>query len=137
MPSQRNRVLGCQLYKYDVKGFLLWGFNFWYKRLSIGTVDPFTETDAGGFFPSGDSYVVYPGKDEKPLLSLRIKVFYDALQDMRAMQLLESMIGKEKVMEIVEKGIDPLEFDCYPQSDEWQLAMRENINEAIRQNLSK
>lgn len=132
MPSQRNRVLGCQLYKYDVKGFLHWGYNFWYKRLSVGEVDPFKETDAGGFFPSGDSYVVYPGKDEKPLLSLRLKVFYDALQDMRAMQLLESMIGKERVLGIIEKDISPLEFDSYPQSDEWQLAIRENINEAIR-----
>lgn len=138
MPSQRNRVLGCQLYKYDVKGFLHWGYNFWYKRLSVGAVDPFTETDAGGFFPSGDSYVVYPGKDEKPLLSLRLKVFYDAIQDVMAMKLLESYIGKEEVVKIIEQGTSkPIEFDVFPNSDEWQLDMRERINEAIRQNIKK
>lgn len=138
MPSQRNRVLGCQFYKYDVKGFLHWGYNFWYKRLSVGEVDPFSETDAGGFFPSGDSYVVYPGKDEKPLLSLRLKVFYDALQDMRAMQLAESLIGREAVLNIIESGAEkPIEFDVYPHSDEWQLQMRENINAAIREKLTK
>ncbi len=138
MPSQRNRVLGCQLYKYDVKGFLHWGYNFWYKRLSVGAVDPFAETDAGGFFPSGDSYVVYPGKDERPLLSLRLKVFYDAIQDVMAMKLLESYIGKEEVVKIIEQGTSkPIEFDVYPNSDEWQLDMRERINEAIRENIKK
>ena len=115
-----------------------WGYNFWYKRLSVGAVDPFTETDAGGFFPSGDSYVVYPGKDEKPLLSLRLKVFYDAIQDVMAMKLLESYIGKEEVVKIIEQGTSkPIEFDVFPNSDEWQLDMRERINEAIRQNIKK
>ncbi|MDE6275896.1 MAG: DUF4091 domain-containing protein [Clostridia bacterium] len=136
MPSQRNRVLGCQLYKYDVKGFLHWGYNFWYKRLSVGEVDPYQETAAGGQFPSGDSYVVYPDKDGKPLISLRLRVFYDALQDMRALQLLESLIGREKTMEILEQGIEkPITFAEYPHSDDWQLELRERVNDAIRQTL--
>ncbi len=128
MPSQRNRVIGYQLYKFDVKGFLHWGYNFWYKRLSQGEVDPFEETDAGGFFPSGDSYVVYPDKDGQPLLSLRLKVFYDALQDLRALKLAESLVGREKTMEVLEKGIEKIRFDKYPHSDEWQLECRERIN---------
>ncbi|MDE5756824.1 MAG: DUF4091 domain-containing protein [Clostridia bacterium] len=136
MPSQRNRILGCQLYKYDVKGFLHWGYNFWYKRLSVGEVDPYQETAAGGQFPSGDSYVVYPGTDGKPLISLRLRVFYDALQDMRALQLAESLLGREKTLEILEQGIDkPLTFAEYPHSDEWQLEVREKVNDAIKQAL--
>lgn len=139
MPSQRNRALGCQLYKFDIKGFLHWGFNFWYTRLSKKKdIDPFTETDAGGEFPSGDSYVVYPGKDGKPLLSLRLKVFYDGLQDMMALQLLENLVGREKTIELLEEGLDtPLTFSEYPHSDEWQLQTRERINVAIRQALKK
>ena len=74
MPSQRNRVIGYQLYKFDVKGFLHWGYNFWYKRLSVGEVDPFEETDAGGFFPSGDSLSYIRARTETAL-SLRLKVF--------------------------------------------------------------
>ena len=135
MPSQRNRVLGCQLYKFDIKGFLHWGYNFWYTRFSKRSVDPFSETDAGGFFPSGDSYVVYPDKDGRALLSLRLKVFYDGLQDMLALQLLESLIGKEKTLAILEEGIAPITFSEYPHSDDWQLQMRERINEAIRQSI--
>ncbi len=34
IPSQRNRVLGYQLYKYNVKGFLHWGYNFWNTQYS-------------------------------------------------------------------------------------------------------
>ena len=105
MPSQRNRILGFQMYKFDVKGFLHWGYNFWFKQYSVGPVDPFVETDAGGSFPSGDSYVVYPGEDGKPLQSLRLKVFYDAFQDMRALQLLEGLIGRDKTMQILEQDI--------------------------------
>ncbi len=138
MPSQRNRVLGCQMYLYDVKGFLHWGYNFWYKRLSVGPVDPFTETDAGGFFPSGDSFVVYPGEDGTPLQSLRLKVFYDALQDMRALQWAESLIGRARVEQLVSQGTDrKITFAEYPHSDEWQLGLRETVNDAIRAALGK
>lgn len=132
MPSQRNRILGFQMYKFDVKGFLHWGYNFWFKQYSVGPVDPFVETDAGGSFPSGDSYVVYPGEDGKPLQSLRLKVFYDAFQDMRALQLLEGLIGRDKTMQILEQDIEPITFAKYPHSDEWQLLTRENINQAIK-----
>ncbi len=137
MPSQRNRVLGYQMYKFNVKGFLHWGYNFWYKQFSTGPVDPFTETDAGGSFPSGDSFVVYPGDNGTPLISLRLKVFYDAFQDMRALQLLESLIGKEKTMQILEEGIEPITFAQYPHCDEWQLATREKINAAIKQAIAE
>lgn len=134
MPSQRNRVLGYQLYKFDVKGFLQWGFNFWYKRLSVGPIDPFKETAAGGEFPSGDPFVVYPGKDGEPLISLRLKVFFDGFQDMRALQLAESLVGKDKVLEVLEEGIEPIAFDKFPHSDEWQIESREKINKLCREN---
>ncbi|MBQ8015497.1 MAG: DUF4091 domain-containing protein, partial [Clostridia bacterium] len=82
MPSVRNRVLGFLLYKYDVKGFLHWGYNFYNSQYSIKAIDPYKITDAGGGFPSGDSFIVYPAKDGTALESLRLKVFYDGFQDM-------------------------------------------------------
>ncbi len=133
MPSARNRVLGYQLYKFGVKGFLHWGYNFWNTRYSKRPVDPFTETDAGGAFSSGDAFVVYPAADGTPLRSLRLSVFNDGLQDMRALQLLESLVGREKTMEILEQGTEsPITFASFPHSDEWLLGRREAINDAIR-----
>ena len=99
--SVRNRIIGYQLYKYDIKGFLHWGYNFYYTRLSKKAIDPYKITDAGKAFASGDSFVVYPGENLKPLNSLRLNVFYDGLQDMRALQLLEEKIGKDAVVKLM------------------------------------
>ena len=136
IPSQRNRVLGYQLYKYDVKGFLHWGYNFWYTRYSKEKINPYEVTDAGGFFQSGDSFVVYPKADGTPLCSLRLKVFYDGFQDMMALQTLEKLTGRENALKVLEQGLDnELTFFEYPHSIEWQLATRERINKAIKENL--
>lgn len=132
-PSQRNRILGVLLYKYEAKGFLQWGHNFWYVQYSKHPIDPFKVTDAGGAFPSGDSFVVYPGKDGSPLNSLRHKVFLDAMQDLRALNLLESKTSREYVLKILEEGLDtPLSFKTYPHEAGWLLDLRSRINEEIK-----
>lgn len=133
MPSVRNRILGTLLYKFNAEGFLQWGYNFWYSQLSIRQLDPYKETDADGKFPSGDAFVVYPGENGMPVVSLRLKVFYDGFQDMMAMQLLEELTSHAQVVDIIENGLDlPLKFSEYPHDEEWLLNMRERINAAIK-----
>lgn len=135
MPSLRNRVLGILLYKYDVKGFLHWGYNFYNSQYSIKAIDPYKVTDAGGGFPSGDSFMVYPAQDGNTLASLRLKVFYDGFQDISALRLLESKIGREKVLEFIDKDLfKPLTFMEYPHETEWLLETREKINQMIKEN---
>lgn len=135
MPSLRNRVLGIILYKYDVKGFLHWGYNFYNLQYSIKAIDPYKITDAGGGFPSGDSFVVYPGESGEAFESLRLKVFYDGFQDIMALRLLESKIGREKVLEFIDKDLfKPLTFMEYPHETEWLLETRERINQMIKEN---
>lgn len=136
MPSMRNRILGMLLYKYDVKGFLQWGYNFYNLQYSVKAIDPYVITDAGGSFPSGDSFVVYPSCKGEALASLRLKVLYDALQDMMALQTLENITGREKVLEFLEKeAVKPLSFTEYPCSAEWLLETREKINAMIKENI--
>lgn len=132
--SLRTRVIGYQMFKYDIAGFLQWGYNFYFSRLSKGLIDPFTETDAGGFFPSGDSFIVYPAKDGTAYHSLRLKVFYDALQDMAALNTLCKLTDKKKCLEIIEeKGRYNLTFRDYPHDSEWLLDTREEVNKAIKE----
>jgi hypothetical protein len=64
MPSYRNRILGVQLYKYDIKGFLQWGYNFYYSQHSMFEINPYITTSASFTYPSGDAFSVYPGKNE-------------------------------------------------------------------------
>ncbi len=134
MPSLRNRVLGLLLYKYDVKGFLHWGYNFYNSQYSIKAIDPYKITDAGGSFPSGDSFVVYPAPDGDTYASIRLKVFYDGFEDMMALKLLESKIGRDKVLELIDKDLfKPLTFMEYPHENDWLLEFRENINRMIKE----
>ncbi|MDA0338127.1 MAG: DUF4091 domain-containing protein [bacterium] len=131
MPSARNRILGAQLYRYDLKGFLQWGYNFWYAQYSTHAIDPFKVTDAGGNFPSGDAFLVYPGEDG-PLDSLRGEVFREALQDQRALQLLDSLQGRDKTVQLLERGLEEsITMTRYPKDADWLLRMRERCNRRI------
>ncbi len=132
MPSARNRIIGLQLYKYQAAGFLQWGFNFYNSRLSKRHIDPFAVTDADGAFPSGDSFLVYPGPDGQPLESLHMAVFYEALCDLRALSLLEQLTSREHVISLMEDGLDePLTFTRYPHDAGYLLRLRERVNREI------
>lgn len=134
--SLRTRVIGYQMFKFDVKGFLHWGYNFYYTQLSKSVIDPYKVSDAGGKFPSGDSYVVYPAKDGTAYHSIRLKVFYDALQDMAALNSLKKLTNKQECLKIIEEnGKHPITFSNYPHSDEWLLNTREQINSKIKENI--
>ncbi|MBO5937224.1 MAG: DUF4091 domain-containing protein [Clostridia bacterium] len=131
--SIRTRIIGYQMFKYDIKGFLQWGYNFYFTKLSKGKINPFEVSDAGKAFPSGDSYIVYPAEDGTPYHSLRLKVFYDALQDMAALNTLEKLADKKVCLDLIEeKGKHNLTFREYPHSDEWLLETREAVNAAIK-----
>ncbi len=132
MPSARTRILGLQLYKFNIFGFLQWGFNFYNNQYSYGTINPFVCSDGEDFVPSGDAHIVYPGTHGQAWSSLRQVVFNEGLQDLRAMKLLEELYGREKAMEVLEAGIEPITFKKYPKDDEYILALRRRINELIK-----
>jgi len=127
MPSIKNRILGVLLYKYNCAGFLHWGFNFYYSQYSKREIDPFTETDAGGSFPSGDSFVVYPGKDGSPLSSVRQKVFYDGFQDIAALKALEKKYSRQFVLGFIKEELGDINFRSYPFDTDKFLSFREKI----------
>ena len=125
MPSSRNRILGVQMYKYDIAGFLHWGYNFYYSALSRQRINPFTTTDAIGAFPAGDPFVVYPWHGEV-IPSLRLKVFREALQDMRLLALAEQYAGREAVLSMLaETAGGPLTFTEYPREDAFIFHLRQ------------
>ncbi len=133
MPSYRNRMIGLQFYKFKIEGFLHWGYNFYYSQFSKYPVNPYLITDAGQGFQSGDAFSVYPGEDGKCLPSIRLKVFYHALQDVRAMELLEGLIGREKILKLIDSEGE-ISFSEYPRSAEFLLSFREKINALIEEN---
>lgn len=136
MPSYRNRSIGMQMYKYDIVGFLHWGFNFYNTQYSYTSLNPYVDLCGDGWVPAGDTCSVYPASDGTALESLRIVVFHDALQDMRAMQLAESLCGKERVVEAIEKAFGKeIAFKVCARSADEMLAVREAVNELIKNNI--
>ncbi len=133
MPSYRNRILGCQLYKNRIEGFLQWGFNFWFSERARRVINPYYSTDAGEGFPSGDAFVVYPLDDQgNVVVSLRLYVFYEGLQDLRALKLLESLTDRETVENLL---TEVTRFDTYPRNGEYLLSLRETVNQMIEKHL--
>lgn len=131
-PSLQNRILGIQLYKFGIKGFLHWGYNFWNSVLSYEMIDPYYVTDAKEAYPSGDAFIVYPGNDGKPVSSLRFEVFFDGIQDMRALEALEKKIGREKTLELIDSGLkEKITFSRFPRNNAWLLELREKINRIL------
>ncbi len=132
MPSARNRILGVQLYMYEIEGFLHWGYNFYNSQYSLRKINPFAETDAGCAFPSGDAFLVYPGENGHPEASLRLKVLNMAMQDMRALQLLESLTSRSYVLGVISEGLsEDIRFDRYPREASWLLKLRSRVNQDI------
>jgi len=84
MPIIDNRILHWLNYKFDLKGFLHWGWNQW-------TEDPYEEVG----MHIGDAWHVYPTKDGV-LNSLRWEQMRNGIQDYEYFWLLEDKIQSLK-----------------------------------------
>ncbi len=132
-PSQRNRQLGLQLFRHDIAGFLQWGFNFYNTYLSREPLDPYASSTGGGWVPGGDTFVVYPGLNGNVYASVRLEVFREALQDLRALQGLQENMGKEKVIDLINNNIqgEKLSYRKVDVSAKEIINIRELINKEL------
>lgn len=123
MPAYRNRILGLQMYKFGIKGFLQWGYNFYYGKTSYYKINPFTTTSAECSFPSGDPFSVYP-YPFGPVPSMRAKIFKEALDDMRVCRALEQKIGRDAVIKMIDEEAGfSITFGDYPRNAEFVPAL--------------
>ena len=133
MPACQVRILGVLLYIYQADGFLHWGYNFYNSQYSLEHIDPYAVTDAGGAFPAGDAFLVYPGADGTPEDSLRMMWMQEAMQDLRALRLLESIWGREQVVEfLLNAAGGRITVSQWPRNAEFLLNLRQQVNDALR-----
>lgn len=132
MPQQRNRIIGILFYKFRIEGFLQWGYNFYNNCGSADPIEPFLSTSGDQWVPAGDTCSVWPCRDGTAYESTRITAFYDGLQDMRALYTLEKRLGRDRVLALLEEGLEkPLTFFDYPKDAKYILDVRKRINELI------
>lgn len=129
MPLQRTRILGCQLYQTGVDGFLHWGFNFYNSGLSYTEINPYADVTAGGAFPPGDGFIVYPN-GQSVNLSMRSEMMGMAFEDYDLLYTLEKKIGKAKVCEMLQaEGI--IGYTEYPKDWAWHTAFIEKVKRLL------
>ena len=132
MPGYRTRILGLQCYKENVLGFLQWGLNFYNAQFSIRHIDPYKCTDSDGAFPGGDPFIIYPGENGEPVESQRLVIFHEAIQDIQALRLLESLTSREHVLALMdEDATEKVTFYTYPTGEDYQLKLRYKVNQEI------
>ena len=120
-PLTKIRMSGWLFHRLKARGFLHWGYNYWYRSQTQELIDPFTE-QSGLAWPGwayGDPFVVYPGPDG-PIDSIRWEVFAESLQDLALLQTL---------------GIDPddpmlaemRDYNDFPKTPDWVTVARQKL----------
>ncbi len=134
--NENNRILGILMYYFNVKGFLHWGYNYYYDMLSYGVYDPKIKTE-GYYGRPGASYLVYPDSDGTAIQSMRQKVFFDGINDFRALQCLEKLIGRDANKALVNKHFGEIDFFFLPENLEQMLEFRKDVNRHIADAVSR
>ena len=133
--AARTRVLGVQMYRYRAPGFLQWGYNYYYDFRSTGFYDPRSFAHGYRMFP-GVAHLCYPitgNAKQNVVPSLREKLMAEAFDDLRALLLLESLIGREATMALCEDTLGEVTYLTIPEGEALRI-LREKVNAAIAEN---
>ncbi len=117
-PLTKIRLSGWLFYRLGARGFLHWGYNYWYRRQTTELIDPYTVNDAHAWpgWAAGDPFVVYPGPDG-PVDSLRWEVFAASLQDYALLQAAGVAPDDPRLAAIHD-------YADFPRDAEWLAAQR-------------
>ena len=117
-PLAKIAMHGFLFYRWPFKGFLHWGYNYWYKATSRSLIDPFSTLDGNNWpnYPCGDTFVVYPGKDG-PIDSMRWEIFGESLQDYRLLQTLGIERGARRLAAL-------RSFEAFPKNAAWRFKIK-------------
>ena len=120
-PLPKIAMHGFLFYRWPAKGFLHWGYNYWYKSQTRQLIDPFTVSD-GCKWPDwayGDTFQVYPGPDG-PIDSIRWEIFAESLQDYQLLQTLG--IDRD------DPRLAPLRsFKDFPKTERWRKQLKRQL----------
>ena len=132
--AARTRILGAQLYLHGAEGFLHWGYNNYYDRLSVGIADPMTDPCGYKGMP-GASFLVYPGTDGNVIPSIREQLMDKAMCDCRALRTAERYLGADRVRTICVNALGGDEMTRIP-ADDAVLRLRRDLCRAVKDALA-
>ena len=109
-PLIKTRLLPWINYKYNITGYLHWGFNYWMGN------NPMLETTGiqtnGLALPAGDAWIVYPYK-KHIIPSIRLEAMRDGIADYELLCLLQQKdsLKTQKIVNSIIYGIDRYDTD--------------------------
>lgn len=113
-PLPKIRMSGMVFYRLGAQGFLHWGYNYWHKMEREELGDPYHDASNADWpnIPYGDPFMIYPGKDGRPMDCIRWEVFAESLQDYAILQSAgikpeDAMLGDIKT------------YAKFPRQEEW------------------
>jgi hypothetical protein len=121
-PLAKIAMHGLLFYRWPFKGFLHWGYNYWYESQTRHLIDPFAEQDGLAWqrgWAYGDPFLVYPDP-AGPVDSMRWEVFGESLQDYALLQTL----GIDRESELL-SGIR--DFTDFPKMAGWRQELRHKV----------
>ncbi len=118
-------LIACRLlhwfnFQAGLTGYLHWGFNYWGGWGTPGA--PWCDTEAttvGGMnqLPAGDTHLIYPGPEGRPLDSIRHEMIREGVQDYELLQVLArtrpahaQQLAQRVLPSLVEYERDPASF---------------------------
>ncbi|NQT89314.1 DUF4091 domain-containing protein [bacterium] len=123
-PLAKIAMHGLLFYRWPFKGFLHWGYNYWYESQTRRLIDPYTVQDGLRWekgWAYGDTSVVYPGQDG-PVDSIRWEVFGESLQDYQLLQTLA--VDRDDPL------LKPIRsFSDFPKAEAWRRRLRRRMLE--------
>jgi len=123
-PLPKIAMHGMLFYRWPFKGFLHWGYNYWYESQTRNLIDPYTVQDGLAWhrgWAYGDPFMVYPGP-AGPVDSLRWEVFAESLQDYQLLQTLGVARDHELLAEL-------RSFEDFPKAAAWRADVRRRLLE--------
>jgi len=100
LPLIKTRLLHWVNFKYNIPGYLHWGFNFWGSNSGIITAEnPYEDVSgmivsSGNILPGGDCWITYPGyKTIYP--SIRLEAMRDGIVDYELLKMYKEKFPAE------------------------------------------
>jgi len=123
LPLIKTRLLHWINYRYDIEGYLHWGYNFWRPY-------PWDNAaDAKAKFPGGDAWIVYPQKGGLGVVdSIRWEAMRDGIEDHELLSQLGER-DKEGAMALAQRHI--LNWNRYETDVETFRATRRELLERV------
>lgn len=92
-PYVESRIIPWFTWYLDIDGFLRWNYTVWPD-------DPLTSIRCRGpIWKAGDTNFVYPGRNGKPMLTLRYKLLKKGIRDFEIIKKYTEKYGREEVLD--------------------------------------